>query len=116
MVAGKPTPPASSYVVDQAQREREQLAAHPKVTYSVTGSTRSASLTYTNGSNGTEQRTVDLPWSASFEGTPGQHIYLSAQNQEDTGSVRVTISVNGREVKRSDSSGAYAIATANGTL
>lgn len=41
-IVGRPTPPASSYVVDQAQREREHLAAHPKVTYSVTGSARSA--------------------------------------------------------------------------
>jgi len=40
-----------------------------------------ASLTYRNASGGTEQATVQLPWSMTFSGTTGQVLYLSAQKQ-----------------------------------
>lgn len=108
--------PSQSIVVDPAETKRLQQLAHPEVRYEVTGSASSAGLTYSNASGGTEQREVALPWRTSFDGTPGQHLYLSAQNKDDSGTVRVAISVNGVEAKQAESSGAYAIATANGRL
>lgn len=80
-----------------------------KVTYRVDGS-GSASLTYENESGGTEQHTVRLPWTLTFEGRSGEYLYLSAQGQEYA-SLTTSISVDGRVVKDASSSGDYSIAT-----
>lgn len=85
------------------------------VEYAVTGiATTEASLTYSNNQGGTEQQTVTLPWSKTMPMIKGQHFYLSAQNSESTGTIYAQISVDGKLVKLSESSGAYTIATAHG--
>jgi hypothetical protein len=50
------------------------------VKYEVLG-TGSASLTYRNASGGTDQTTVRLPWSVTFQAATRQFLYLSAQKQ-----------------------------------
>lgn len=85
-----------------------------KVTYDVVGeSTRMASLTYTNQGGGTEQQEVMLPWSKSFQAQYGDHLYISAQNKKEYGSITVYISINGNTRKTSTSSGGYVIASAS---
>jgi hypothetical protein len=97
--------------VDQrAERERARRAAQEakerrySVTYIVEGSTSAASLTYRNDQGGTQQEKVAVPWSA-----------ISAQNQNRNGDITVRILIEGREFKRSDSEGAYTIASASRT-
>ncbi len=96
---GQQQPPAGSYLV----------------TYSVSGSTKSASLTYANSQGGTAQETVSVPWSKQYTFKKGDFLYISAQNEQDTGSVTTDIRVNGVLTKTATSSGAYVIATASGT-
>lgn len=80
------------------------------VTYRVDGSGR-ASVVYTNASGSTEMRDVTLPWTESFTGRYGEHLYLSAQDKGGAGLIVVSITVNGRIVKDATSKGEYTIAT-----
>lgn len=85
-----------------------------QVTYSVAGGgNKRASVTYTNAQGGTQQEEIRLPWSKSFTVRSGEFLYISAQNADDYGLVYVSISVNGRVVKDSQSNGGYVIATAD---
>lgn len=87
----------------------------PSVTYNVSGSAREVAVTYANASEGTSQATVSVPWSHSFTCTKsGQFLYISAQNQGQTGTVTVRITKSGTTYKESTSSGAFVIATASG--
>lgn len=81
-----------------------------KVTYRVDGSSR-ASLTYTNSTGGTEQHEVQLPWTITFDGNYGEHLYLSAQDKGYNGMIVTSISINGRIVKDATSTERYGIAT-----
>lgn len=94
---------------------RKPAGAH-EITYSVEGSAPYAAVTYQNAQGGTEQRTVAVPWSLDLSAArPGQFLYIAAQNKEAHGRLAVPIVVDGTEFKRSDSSGAYSIASASGT-
>lgn len=95
----------------------ELLNMDSKVEYEVTGSTDVVSITIANKSGGTSQYSgVTLPWSTSFKADPGDFVYVSAQNQRDTGSVTAAIYIDGDKYKRSTSTGAYVIATASGSV
>lgn len=87
------------------------------VKYKVTGTAATVDVTYENSSGGVSQESdVEVPWSYSFTGDPGDFVYISAQNQGQTGTVTVTIYRDGDVFKTSTSEGAYVIATASGTL
>lgn len=86
-----------------------------EVVYSVTGSAGSVSITQRNVGGGTEQYDSSLPLSRSFWIRPGSFLYISAQNNGDSGDVRCNITSNGRTVQSASSSGAYVIATCSGT-
>jgi hypothetical protein len=87
------------------------------VTYKISGTARSASLTYTNASGGIEQKeAVRLPWEQSFSARSGQFVSISAQNQGSSGTVTCEILLNGVVVKQSTSTGAYTIAACNGSV
>jgi hypothetical protein len=85
------------------------------VTYRVDGTARSASLTYQNAQGGTQQETVALPWEQPMTAQAGSFVYISAQNQGESGNVTVHIIVDGTEFKQSTARGAYAIASASGS-
>lgn len=87
------------------------------VKYKVTGTADTVDVTYENSDGGTSQESdVSVPWSYSFTGEPGDFVYISAQNQGQTGTVTVTIYTDGDVFKTSTSEGAYVIATASGSL
>lgn len=82
--------------------------------YEITGSAQSVSVTLSNATGGTEQESdVYLPHTYSYDNFPNYFLYISAQNNGETGSVTATIRVNGKVVKTSTSSGAYVIASAS---
>lgn len=83
--------------------------------YRISGTAGLADITYENETGGTEQRTVGIPWtSASWKVQDGDFLYISAQNQGETGSVICEILIDGVSIKKSTSSGAYVIATCSG--
>jgi hypothetical protein len=90
--------------------------ANHSVMYKVYGTTTSASLTYQNAQGGTEQKDVRLPWQLSLTGRNGQFVYISAQNNMESGSVACEIFLDGVSVKQSSSNGAYKIATCDGRI
>lgn len=88
-----------------------------RIEYRVSGTTRSADLTYTNRTGDTEQADRQFtPWDLEFDARSGQFLYISAQNNAESGTVKCQIFVNGIEVKQAESRGAYVIATCSGIL
>jgi hypothetical protein len=85
------------------------------ILYAVGGTATQASLTYQNSQGGTSQEKVNLPWQRQFTMVKGDFLYLSGQNEGDTGTVTTEIRVNGALFKTTTSSGAFVIATASGS-
>lgn len=87
------------------------------VVYEISGvGTNRASITYSDAAGGTRQSTVQLPHGIHISGvSAGDFLYISAQNDNASGTVTVEILVDGRSFRRSQSSGAYVIATASGS-
>ena len=78
-------------------------------------------ITITNEDGGTSQFSdVATPWTYTFEIDPTDNgrfsVYLSAQNDQNRGTVTATIYVDGSQFKTSTSTGAYVIATASGSV
>jgi hypothetical protein len=69
-------------------------------------------VSYVNGTNGMNNEHVGSYWEKTVALPIGSMAYVTGQNQYD-GSVMVKIVCGGREVKRSQSNGRYAIATAS---
>jgi hypothetical protein len=84
------------------------------VTYEVTGD-GSADLTITNASGGTEQKTVNLPYSEQLNPPPDGLLYLSAQ-LNGSGSISCKISFGGQVVQQASSQGDYVIASCSGSI
>lgn len=86
------------------------------VAYSITGSASSVDVTLQNDTNGTSQFGDVVNPNYTYWMRPGSFVYISAQNQGESGDVTCTISSQGRVIAKSTSSGAYAIATCSGRL
>ena len=87
----------------------------PAVIYKITGTAEEVDVTLSNDTGGTEQYTsVSLPKKYTYTSFDDSFTYISAQNQGASGTVTVSIYVNGELFKTSSSSGAYVIATASG--
>jgi hypothetical protein len=84
------------------------------VTYVVTGTAQAAMLTYSNGIGGIQQETATLPWKRSLSAQQGGSLSISAQNAGRFGDITVSIVIDGVMFTGSNSSGAYAVATAHG--
>jgi len=100
--------------------EEEVKQAIP-VEYKVNCTTGLVDLTITNKDEGTSQfDDMATPWSYSFEVNNPEYgyffVYVSAQNQQDSGTVTASIYVDGLLYKTSTSTGAYVIATAYGSV
>lgn len=102
--------------VDPFQRSSPAPSALKAVKYFVGGSVRTANITYTNASGGTEQRSVRLPWSLAMEKPAGSFLYAAAQKQDEDGSIQAVIYVDGQIVQQAQSDTAYGIATASGRV
>jgi hypothetical protein len=86
------------------------------VEYKITGTASLVDVTLNNATGGTEQYSdVAVPHTYYYSDFIDWFLYISAQNQGDTGSVTVSIYLNGDLFKSSTSSGAYVIATASGS-
>ncbi len=84
-----------------------------EVTYEVTGTAGLVDITIQNEDDSISQfDDVSTPWTYSFYPS-GTFVYVSAQNQRDSGSVTARIYLDGNLEKESTSIGAYVIATAS---
>ena len=84
------------------------------VTYSISGNFTSASLTYQTPTGSTQKVIYQAGnvQTATFDA--GGFVYLSAQNDGDSGSVTCTITEDGTVMSTNTATGAYTIATCNG--
>lgn len=77
------------------------------------------SLTYQNASGNTEQqelRTERGIWTYVFKAAPGDFLYLSVQNGQDSGSVSCRIEIDGEVAESADSTGGFVIASCSGAV
>lgn len=106
-----------NYTKAKLNLAKVQKVDDTEVKYEVTGSNNKVDITYANKDEGTSQaNNVSMPWSYSFKGKQGQFLYISAQNQGESGSVTVTIYRGDKKFKRATSTGPFCIASANGSL
>lgn len=93
-----------------------------EVVYEVEGTAEMASITISVPGGGTSQASdIDVPMQTSSHVglrntfSSGEFLYLSAQNSQDHGTIICRITVDGVVVAEVTSSGAYVIATCDGT-
>ena len=88
------------------------------VEYKVSGSGGEFDVTIMNEDGGTSQfSNVASGWTHSFATSDSDHfLYVSAQNQNSSGSVTTKIYVDGKQKKTSTSNGAYVIASCSMTV
>ncbi len=85
-----------------------------KVEYRISGSAPSVFVTLANATGGTEQYSgVKLPKVYRYKTFNSKFLYISAQNEGDSGTVTVECYYNGSLKDSATSSGAYVIATAS---
>ncbi len=87
----------------------------------VTCTTGQVDITLSNKNENTEQyNNVSTPWTYSFtiklNPDEYQFVYVSAQNQQSSGTVVSEIRVDGSSFKKSTSTGGYVIATSSGSV
>ena len=72
-----------------------------------------ASITIENGTGGTEQDDVTLPWKKEFTPEPGQFLYVSAQNIASYRGIgiKASILVDGVTLRHAESGAEYGIAS-----
>jgi len=88
-----------------------------EVEYKISGTAEKVNVTLNNSSGGTEQYSdVATPHSYRYRNFYDWFVYISAQNQGETGNVTVSIYHKGILFDSSTSSGAYVIATASGSI
>jgi hypothetical protein len=86
------------------------------VIYRVTGTASSASLTISNEQGNTEQEdSVVIPWARRMTFPCGEFVYVSAQNNGESGTIECSISADGQVIESAESSGAFVIADCSGT-
>lgn len=85
-----------------------------KVEYAITGTAKTVDVTLNNSGGNTEQFSeVTVPQSYKYETFNDDFLYISAQNQGETGTVIVTIYYEDNPIETANSEGAYVIASAS---
>lgn len=87
-----------------------------QVTYEVSGTTKKAMISYMNSQGGTEQGEFSLPYKKVITMSHYDVASLVAQNTNDSGSVTCKIFIDGKEVKKSTSTGAYVLTTCSAII
>ncbi len=97
-------------------KDSELYLGKSDYSYSVSGSSGSYSVTIEGAPKGTSQYSnVGSNWSYKWTQSGKRFLYVSAQNNKNSGSVTVSIIKNGKIIATQTSSGAYVIASVDGT-
>lgn len=86
------------------------------IRYLVDGSSRTASVTFTNESGGTGSLLVTLPWTLRMRRAAGTFLYVAAQKKGSDGTVHAAIYVDGDVIQQAESDTPYGIASASGRV
>lgn len=107
---------ARKAAAERAEAERQRRIEAERLYYRIETNCRyGADLTYSNAYGDTSQQSNQgNGWYYYFVPTKGQFLYLSAQNQCDSGYIRVKFAKDGVTIRENTSSGAYVIATISG--
>lgn len=84
-----------------------------QIKYSITGTAERAMATYNNSNGETLHYTSNIPFEIGIKRFLDSFFYISAQNQDEDGSVTVTIYYKGQQIKTSTCTAAFCIATAH---
>jgi hypothetical protein len=110
----QPRPPLSS--PPATERAAPAPVRESVYSYRVRGASgaRRASLTFTTPDGSSSQvAEVALPWTHMAPRAAGQHLYVSAQNLDDAGSLTVEILRDGEIFRTARADGRFAIASAS---
>lgn len=101
----------STFFLSSCTKEDEEV----EYRYEVSGTSGSYSITLQNADDNTQQYSnVGNGWWYKWNQTGTRWLYISAQNNNDSGSVTVKIIRNGKIVESNTSHGGYTIATVSG--
>lgn len=92
------------------------LTGKHQIVYRISGTARSASITYYNAQGGTEQQDISVPWEIKFDMDYYDFATISAQKDGEGGTITCEIFDNGRQWLTSTSSAAYGIASCGGLV
>lgn len=96
----------------------ESITGASDIVYEVSialGSGSASLITYSEGDATLQRSNVTLPWSYAYRASRGDHLYVSAQNANSSGCIRVAIRRRGELFDSAQSCGAFVIATVSGT-
>lgn len=124
LLAGCGGPTAAEQQAKAAQSAADYTQAMRQVvTYEVEGDApEGASLTYELPTGSSQNSAADVPVTTkaggpiTFNAMPGQFLYISAQNNADSGYLVCRIKVDGAVVSENRADGGFAIATCEGRL
>ncbi len=109
-------------VSSSSSSESSYLSSARKVVYEVEGTAKSVDITIETPSGTSQQQNLKVPLESKdghvglrFEMERGDFVYVAAQNQGSSGTVTCRITVDGVIVSKVTSSGAYAIASCDGS-
>jgi MmpS family membrane protein len=87
------------------------------VTYTVSGLSRTADITYSDANGDTSQHfDVMLPWTKTFTAEEGAVLSISARRGGAPGEITCDIRIDGRQLQTNTSSGPNAICSASAKL
>lgn len=110
-IAGSPT---ASGKPAPAKKSKPANGLHT-VVYEIGGTARKGLITYSTPSGQEQANGAKVPWTKTFKAKDGEFLSVSAQN-DGGGTINCKISVDGKLLKRSQSSGQFAIASCDGML
>ena len=108
------TPPPASHSSSKPSKSKLPKGMHA-VTYKIGGSASRALVTYSTPSGQEQQNGAHVPWKRSMKAKDFDVLAVSAQNS-GSGTITCEIDVDGKVVKRSKSSGAYAVVSCDASL
>lgn len=95
---------------------KNPLTGSGTVVYKVTGTAGKVDITYSGSGGSTlQQSNVSTPWSTNIAAHSGDFLYVSAQNDGETGCVEVQIVSGSSVLKDGQSCGAFVVATVSTT-
>ena len=111
------TPPtvASTPKTHKTKKSTGLPAGTHRVTYRIGGTASRAMITYVTPSGEEQRNGAHVPWHKTLKVKDFGMASISAQNS-GSGTITCEIDVDGKTVKRSKSSGAYAIASCDATI
>jgi hypothetical protein len=109
------SPPAASHAAKSSKSKPKLPKGMHAITYRIGGTASRALITYSTPSGQEQQNGAHVPWKHSMKAKDFTMLSVNAQNS-GSGTITCEIDVDGKKVKASKSSGAYAVVSCDATL